>query len=66
MDNIFSSFGVVRYPSFLLNTIPASSESVCVVIAIITYTLKTMSALIELQGKLLGCFNLCVVKDRLA
>ena len=65
MDKFFIVWGGAL--SFIfLETIPASSESVCAVIAIITYTLKTMPALIEPQGKLLGCFHLCVVKGGLA
>ena len=65
MDIIFSSFGVVLDPSFFLKTIPASSESVCAVIAIITYPLITMPALIEPQGKLLGGICLCVIEGSL-
>ena len=51
--------------SFFLWTIPASSESVCAVIAIITYQLVAKPALVESHSKLLCRICLCVVKGRL-
>lgn len=65
MDKFFIVWGGAL--SFIfLETIPASSESVCDVIAVITYPLITMPALIEPQGKLLGGSCLCAVKGCLA
>ena len=64
MDKFFIVWGGAL--SFIfLETIPASSESVCVVIAIITYPLITMPALIEPQGKLLGGSCLCLIEGSL-